>query len=52
MSELFKFSYFCNELNKLMIQVNIFKSLEAALEYAATCGTNATAELWDGNENY
>lgn len=52
MSNLFKFSYFCNELNRTIVQVNIFKSIEAALAYASKCGANATAEEWDGNLNY
>ena len=52
MSNLFKFSYFCNHLNRKIVQVNIFKSIDEAVTFAAARGSNAIAELWDGNENY
>lgn len=47
-----KFSFFSSELNKQVTQVNIFSSVEAALAYAQKCGSNTTAEVWDGELNY
>ena len=49
--KLYAFQYYCAEMNKRIVQVNFFDCLDSASDYAAGCGTNSKAAIFDGDDS-